>query len=231
MVPPNEFIPIAEETGLIVPLGRWVLHEACAQAARWQAAYRTRPPLSISVNLSPRQLLDPAIVGHVQEALEASGIPASSLTLEITESALVQDTDLTIERLTALKRLGVRLAIDDFGTGYSSLSYLQRFPVDVLKIDRSFLDVERNANPALVRAIVEIGKTLELDTVAEGIERDEQLTQFRALQCRHGQGYLFARPAAHEDITALFERADLGGDEKAEDAALAAAMADLSEGS
>jgi diguanylate cyclase (GGDEF)-like protein/PAS domain S-box-containing protein len=206
MVPPNEFIPIAEETGLIVPLGRWVLREACLQAARWQGSYLTHPPLTISVNLSPRQLLDLGIVDHVREALEESGIPPETLTLEITETALVQDTELTIERLSALKRLGVRLAIDDFGTGYSSLSYLQRFPVDVLKIDRSFLDVERNANPALVRAIVEIGRTLELDTVAEGIERNEQLTQFKALQCRHGQGFLFARPAAHADITALFDR-------------------------
>jgi diguanylate cyclase (GGDEF)-like protein/PAS domain S-box-containing protein len=209
LVPPNDFIPVAEETGLIVPLGRWVLHEACLQAARWQAAYRAHPPLSISVNLSPRQLLDRDIIAHVQEALEASGIPPETLTLEITESALVQDTEITIARLHALKALGVRLAIDDFGTGYSSLSYLQRFPVDVLKIDRSFLDVERNANPALVRAIVEIGRTLELDTVAEGIEHNEQLTQFRALQCRHGQGYLFARPAGHADITALFDRSGL----------------------
>jgi diguanylate cyclase (GGDEF)-like protein/PAS domain S-box-containing protein len=211
MIPPGDFIPVAEETGMIVPLGHWVLQRACAQAARWQAAFRTHPPLSISVNLSPRQLLDASIVDTVREALSSSGIPPETLTLEITETALVQDTELTIERLTALKRLGVRLAIDDFGTGYSSLSYLQRFPVDVLKIDRSFIDAaDRDANPALVRAIVELGRTLELDTVAEGIERNDQLHQFKALQCRLGQGYLFARPAAEDEISALFERTGLG---------------------
>jgi diguanylate cyclase (GGDEF)-like protein/PAS domain S-box-containing protein len=212
MIPPNDFIPIAEETGLIVPMGRWVLMEACTQAARWQAEYQTHPPLSISVNLSPRQLLDIAVVEHVREALAASGIAPETLTLEITETALVQDTEVTIERLAALKRLGVRLAIDDFGTGYSSLSYLQRFPVDVLKIDRSFIDaVDRDSNPALIRAIVELGHSLQLDTVAEGIERTDQLQQFRALQCRHGQGYFFARPASHEDISALFAREGIAG--------------------
>jgi diguanylate cyclase (GGDEF)-like protein/PAS domain S-box-containing protein len=211
-VPPNDFIPIAEDTGLIVPLGKWVLDTACMQAAEWQRSYPTRPPLHISVNLSTRQLTHPDIIEHVTSALRLSGLHPETLTLEITETALVQDTELTITRLKALKTLGVRLAIDDFGTGYSSLSYLQRFPVDVLKIDRSFIDsLDKDSNPALVRSIVELGNSLKLDTVAEGIERNEQLTQFRALHCRHGQGYFFARPASSQDISLLFAQQGIAG--------------------
>jgi diguanylate cyclase (GGDEF)-like protein/PAS domain S-box-containing protein len=210
LVPPGDFIPVAEETGLIVPIGAWVLREACAQIRAWQDAYPSRPPLHMSVNLSARQLQNPDIVTDVANAIQAAGIDPGTLTLEITETALVIDTEHTIMRLEQLKALGVRLAIDDFGTGYSSLSYLQRFPVDVLKIDRSFIDsLERGANPALVRAIVELGHSLELETVAEGIEHDEQLTQFKALQCQNGQGYLFARPAANDEIAALFAQRSL----------------------
>jgi diguanylate cyclase (GGDEF)-like protein/PAS domain S-box-containing protein len=208
MVSPADFIPLAEETGLIVPIGRWVLQEACRAAAAWQGEYDTHPPLGMSVNLSARQLQHAGVVDDVRQSLEAAGIDASTLTLEITETALVQDTEVTIARLCQLKALGVRLAVDDFGTGYSSLAYLQRFPVDVLKIDRSFIDgIDRDAvNPALVRAIVELGRTLELETVAEGIERNDQLDQFRELQCQHGQGFFFARPADRASIDELFAR-------------------------
>jgi diguanylate cyclase (GGDEF)-like protein/PAS domain S-box-containing protein len=202
MVPPGEFIPLAEETGLIVPMGRWILREACIQVAAWQRRYPTQPPLSVSVNVSMRQFSHGDIVADVRAALEDSGLAPGSLTLELTESALVQDTEATIALLNELKGLGVRLAVDDFGTGYSSLAYLQRFPLDVLKIDRSFVEgmVSGSQSPALVRAIVELGHSLELETVAEGIEHDEELTQFRALHCSLGQGYLFARPGGHADI-------------------------------
>ncbi|MBW3562177.1 MAG: EAL domain-containing protein [Actinobacteria bacterium] len=208
MVSPADFIPLAEETGLIVELGRWVLREACDQMVEWQHDYVDDPPMSMSVNLSAKQLLDPRIVSDVRAALTESGLDPVNLTLEITESALVTDTEATINSLTELKALGVKLAIDDFGTGYSSLSYLQRFPIDVLKIDRSFIDQvgDRPANPALARAIVELGHSLELETVAEGIERDDQLVQFQALQCHSGQGYLFARPGDRDGTAALLAR-------------------------
>jgi EAL domain-containing protein (putative c-di-GMP-specific phosphodiesterase class I) len=205
MVHPGDFIPLAEETGLIVPMGRWVLDEACRQVASWQARFDTEEPLSVSVNVSMRQVSHGDIVGDVEAALAASGLEAGSLTLEVTESALVRDTDATIALLEELKALGVRLAIDDFGTGYSSLSYLQRFPLDVLKIDRSFVEgmVSGAQNPALVRAIVELGHSLQLETVAEGIEHPEELAQFRALRCDLGQGYLFAPPATPDAIELL----------------------------
>ncbi|MFP5309155.1 MAG: putative bifunctional diguanylate cyclase/phosphodiesterase [Actinomycetes bacterium] len=205
MVSPGEFIPLAEETGLIIPIGRWVLLEACQQIATWQQLFSTEPPLHVSVNVSMKQLSHGDVVADVREALALSGIDPSGLTLELTESALVQDPDATVKVLRELKGLGVRLAVDDFGTGYSSLSYLQRFPVDVLKIDRSFVEgvVDGSQNPALVRAIVDIGHSLKLETVAEGIEHDEELTQCRALQCHLGQGYLFARPAKGDDIEEL----------------------------
>ncbi|MBW3657392.1 MAG: EAL domain-containing protein [Actinobacteria bacterium] len=213
MVSPAEFIPLAEETGLIIPMGRWILREACRQVTDWQTRFDTEPPLSVSVNVSMRQFSHGDIVRDVREALEESGLAPGSLTLELTESALVQDTDATIRLLRQLKALGVRLAVDDFGTGYSSLAYLQRFPLDVLKIDRSFVEgmVNGSQSPALVRAIVEIGHSLQLETVAEGIEHDEELTQFRALHCSLGQGYLFARPGAHDTIEHLIaERARVG---------------------
>jgi diguanylate cyclase (GGDEF)-like protein/PAS domain S-box-containing protein len=205
MVSPGEFIPLAEETGLIIPIGRWVLLEACTQIAAWQDLFSTEPPLHISVNVSMKQLSHGDVVADVREALDRSGIDPAGLTLELTESALVQDPDATVQVLRQLKALGVRLAVDDFGTGYSSLSYLQRFPVDILKIDRSFVEgvVDGSQNPALVRAIVDIGHSLKLETVAEGIEHDEELTQCRALQCHLGQGYLFARPAKGDDIEEL----------------------------
>ena len=197
-IPPNQFIPLAEETGLIVPMGRWVLNEACREGVRLQTTFARSEPLAISVNLSVRQLQSDSIVGDVRTALEKSGLPPGSLVLEITESVMMSDTDFAVQRLSDLKALGVRLAMDDFGTGYSSLSYLSRFPVDILKMDRSF--VGSGENVALQSAIIALGASLELDVVAEGIELPEQERSLHDLGCEIGQGFLFARPMATEEL-------------------------------
>jgi diguanylate cyclase (GGDEF)-like protein/PAS domain S-box-containing protein len=205
IVPPAAFIPLAEETGLIIPIGRWVLEQACQQARQWQQTAGRQ--LSISVNLSVRQFQDPGLVDDVARALGHAGLGPGSLVLEITESLLMHDTDATIAKLHELKALGVRLAIDDFGTGYSSLSYLRRFPVDILKVDKSFIDAvaANGEDPALARAIIELGHTLRLQTVAEGIEAPEQARQLRTLQCELGQGYYFARPLDADQVATLLE--------------------------
>ena len=195
-ISPVQFVPLAEETGLIVPLGRWVLRTACQQGRGFQETLSDDRLLSISVNLSVRQLQDPALVDHVLEALEESGLRPDCLTLEITESVLMIDVKETIGKLEQLKGLGIRLAVDDFGTGYSSLSYLSQFPVDMLKIDRAFVRPVAGGveNSALVHAIVRLAEALHLDTVAEGIEDQDQLRQLSKLGCRTGQGFLFAAP-------------------------------------
>ena len=195
-VPPSRFVELAEETGLIIPLGRWVLKEACERARDWHAHYRGRRPLQMSVNLSARHFQDPSLLQDVQAALGDSGLEPWALTLEITESVLMHSSESTLNRLRALKGLGLNLAIDDFGTGYSSLGYLQQFPIDVLKIDRSFVESVgvRDADPVLARAIIALGRTLQIETIAEGIERPEQRDGLRTLGCTLGQGYYFARP-------------------------------------
>ncbi|MBW3657393.1 MAG: EAL domain-containing protein [Actinobacteria bacterium] len=202
IIAPATFIPLAEETGLIVPIGRWVVREACRQVKEWQDRYPDAVPLRVSVNVSPTQIQRGDVTHDVAVALSTSGLDPSCLTLEITESALMSDTDRVVRIMNELKGLGVSLAVDDFGTGYSSLAYLQNFPFDVLKIDRSFIDglTSGAQSPAVVRAIIELGRSLELDTIAEGIEFDEQLDRFRELRCNLGQGYLFARPAAAADL-------------------------------
>jgi diguanylate cyclase (GGDEF)-like protein/PAS domain S-box-containing protein len=194
MIPPDQFIPLAEETGLIIPMGRWVLETACREGVRLQAKFPRAEPLAMSVNLSVRQLQSDSIVADVRHALEQSGLSPSALVLEITESVMMADTDFAVQRLEDLKALGVRLAMDDFGTGYSSLSYLSRFPVDILKMDRSF--VGSGENVALTSAIIALGSSLELDVVAEGIELEEQEESLHDLGCELGQGFLFARPMA-----------------------------------
>jgi EAL domain-containing protein (putative c-di-GMP-specific phosphodiesterase class I) len=203
VVSPGVFIPVAEETGLIVPIGRWVLQRACATAQEWTRVRGT--PLRITVNVSARQLLDEHLVEDVRGALAESGLPASQLTLELTESSLMTDTALSLERLTSLKALGVSLAIDDFGTGYCSLAYLQRYPIDVLKIDKSFVDVldQDDVGPVLAGVIVALGNTLQMHTVAEGIETELQRERVLALGCELGQGYLFSRPLAASAFDAL----------------------------
>jgi EAL domain-containing protein (putative c-di-GMP-specific phosphodiesterase class I) len=193
MVSPVDFIPIAEETGLIIPIGRWVLREGCRHARRLEQIGDRAPRMSI--NLSLKQIQHSDIVADVRDALEESGLAPERLVLEITESVLMADTDLAVERLQALKGLGVALALDDFGTGYSSLSYLSRFPVDILKMDRSFL--QEGSSPGargLATAVVGLGATLALEVVAEGIEVPEQWDALRELGCELGQGFLFARP-------------------------------------
>ena len=215
-VPPMDFIPLAEENGLILELGRWILETACHQTRAWQAA-AGRAGLTISVNLSGRQILDRDLVPDVRRILAESGLAPHDLTLEMTESVLVQDVEATVSTLKALKALGVRLAIDDFGTGYSSLSYLRQFPIDILKIDRSFvssLDGSMDST-ALVRSILDLSTTLRLDTVAEGIEESEQRDVLRDLGAQQGQGYLFARPMGPMDLGELLAdrsaAADAGG--------------------
>jgi diguanylate cyclase (GGDEF)-like protein/PAS domain S-box-containing protein len=195
LVPPDQFIPFAEEMGLIVPIGRWVLREGCRQASALQDLLPVDPPLTMAVNLSVKQLQHSDIVGDVRDALEDSGLDPACLTLEITETVMMTDTDLAVQRLRELKELGVRLAMDDFGTGYSSLSYLSKFPVDILKMDRSFLRADASPETAgLATAVVSLGETLDLEVVAEGIELPEQWNTLRDLGCDLGQGFYFARP-------------------------------------
>jgi EAL domain-containing protein (putative c-di-GMP-specific phosphodiesterase class I) len=204
LLAPAEFLQVAEETGAIVPLGAWVLQEACRQASQWAKACPEQR-LTMSVNLSPRQLSDPAIVATVAAALSESGLPAGHLVLELTEGLLVSDGPAVVDRLFALKALGVRLAIDDFGTGYSSLSYLRRLPFDILKIDKLFVDGVAGGPEAsaFAQAIIKMAHSLHLETVAEGVEHDDQTQHLRQLGCELAQGYHFARPLTPEDITAL----------------------------
>jgi EAL domain-containing protein (putative c-di-GMP-specific phosphodiesterase class I) len=202
-VPPMEFIPLAEESGLILEIGRWILETACRQTKSWQD--ETGTALTVSVNMSGRQMADQAFVADVGRILSDSGLDPRNLTLEITESVLVKDVDATVTAFRALKSLGIRLAIDDFGTGYSSLSYLRQFPIDILKVDRSFvagLDGSKDSL-ALVRSILNLSSTLRLDTVAEGIETTVQRQALRGLGAQRGQGYLFARPMGPDDLRDL----------------------------
>jgi predicted signal transduction protein with EAL and GGDEF domain len=199
LVPPGDFIPLAEETGTITGIGRWVLREAVHQGAAWSAS--SGRPLRMSVNLSPRQVLDEDIPALVAEVLAESGFPARQLTLEVTEGVFVHDLDRVVAQLHALRALGVRIAIDDFGTGFSSLSYLRRLPADVLKIDRSFVSdlPDSRSSAGLVASIIELARTLQLDVVAEGVETEEQRHCLADLGCGLAQGYLFARPRPAEE--------------------------------
>ncbi len=207
LVPPLEFIPLAEETGLIVPIGTWVLREATLWGKALQERYPRQPPLRVAVNLSARQLQRPEIVQDVAEALMRSGLSPESLVLEITESVMMRDVELSLQRLRELKALGVQLAVDDFGTGYSSLNYIQQFPVDILKVDKSFIDAfdldERKS--ALTATIIKLAEDLDLRPVAEGIERADQLEHLLRLRCDLGQGYYFARPLPPEGVDELIE--------------------------
>ncbi|MFN2526802.1 MAG: putative bifunctional diguanylate cyclase/phosphodiesterase [Actinomycetota bacterium] len=207
LVPPLDFIPLAEETGLIVTIGRRVLREACRQTKEWHDRFPQEKPLSISVNLSARQLQDPGLVQDVVSVLHETGLDPQYLVLEITESVLMAHTNETMTTLHDLRKLGVRLAIDDFGTGYSSLAYLQRLPVNILKIDRSFVaGLEGGSTEwAMTRAIIELGQSLNLQTVAEGIEEPEQVLHLQSLQCDHYQGFYFAKPLQPGQIEELLE--------------------------
>jgi len=203
-IAPLQFIPLAEETGLIVPIGRWVLLEACRQATILHQRFQRDPALTMSVNLSVKQLQSDAIVEHVREALQMTGVEPSTLVLEITETVMMADPDTASARLDELKALGVRIAMDDFGTGYSSLSYLSRLPVDILKMDRSFLRAG-NTDSGLAAAIIAIGERLGLEVVAEGIEEPEQIGTLRDLGCELGQGFLFARPMSQPALVSYLD--------------------------
>jgi diguanylate cyclase (GGDEF)-like protein len=204
LVSPLDFINLAEETGLIVPIGRWVLAQATRQAAEWQSS-APLGRLRMSVNVSVRQFQHPDLLGDVTSALQASGLDPRLLTLEITESLFAEDSDGTAEKLRVLTEMGVRLALDDFGTGYSSLSYLRRFPIDTLKIDKSFVDgVTTSAEGhAVVAAITQLGQTLRLEVVAEGLESADQVEALGRLTCPLGQGYHFAKPLPADQAAAM----------------------------
>jgi diguanylate cyclase (GGDEF)-like protein/PAS domain S-box-containing protein len=203
LIPPSEFIPLAEDTGLIVPIGSWVLHEACRQLGHWRRTIEGYSHLGIAVNVSGRQLQDAPFVLNVREAVELAGLDPDAVTLEITESLLLDDADAIANQLHELKAFGVRLAIDDFGTGYSSLSYLSRFPLDVMKIDKSFVvgtpgSVDRQA---MLRSIVNMGRSFHLSTLGEGIETTAELERVCASGCDLGQGFLFDRPLTADEAT------------------------------
>jgi diguanylate cyclase (GGDEF)-like protein len=201
-VEPDAFIPLLEETGMIVEIGRWVVHEACRQGAAW---HRMGYPVDIAVNVSARQLDTDQLIEDIEGALADSGLAATSLTIEITETTLMRNVEETARRLTAIKALGVRIAIDDFGTGYSSLAHLQKFPVDALKIDRSFISGMRDnkEGETLIHTLVQLGKALSIETLAEGIEQPQELSLLREEDCDSGQGFLFARPLDADAVEAF----------------------------
>jgi diguanylate cyclase (GGDEF)-like protein len=212
---PGQFIPTAEESGLIVPLGRSVLRQACLQAVTWQRGPAGGRPLTMSVNVSAKQLAHPGWAEEVAEALDQTGLEPRRLALEITESVLMDDPEATAARLEALRRLGVRIAIDDFGTGYSSLGYLRRLPVDVLKIDKTFIDgvAEGPHESALARAVIKLASTLKLEAVAEGVSNAAQVLALRRLRCPFGQGFHFARPQPAEGVAELLARGLAAGED------------------
>jgi diguanylate cyclase (GGDEF)-like protein len=213
VVAPNEFVPLLEQGGLIVDIGRWVLEQACIQGARWR---EEGFDVGVAVNVSALQLERDEFVEQVADALSASGMTPSALTLEITESTLMRDPQATARRLTAIKALGARLAIDDFGTGYSSLSHLQQLPVDSLKIDRSFV-CQLSGNPdgeKLIHTLVQLGKALSIETLAEGIEQQDELSLLRDEQCDSGQGFLFAKPLSPEAASAFLQNWKLARDQQ-----------------
>jgi EAL domain-containing protein (putative c-di-GMP-specific phosphodiesterase class I) len=202
-IPPAQFIPVAEETGMIVAIGKWVLKTACAQNIAWQR--QGLPPLCMAVNLSARQFTDPDFLADIVATLEQSGMKPELLELELTESMVMHNPGQAAGLLAAVKRLGVRIAIDDFGVGYSSLAQIKRFPIDTLKVDRSFIrDLMENAEDrAITQAIIAMGKTLSLTVVAEGVETQEQQNFLRDHACDAMQGYYFSRPLAHDQFASL----------------------------
>jgi predicted signal transduction protein with EAL and GGDEF domain len=202
LIAPGEFIPIAEDTGLILPIGAWVLREACRQFARWRANLGAAAPHSISVNLSRNQLLLPDLPKTIGGILEEYGVPPECLHLEITESAVMKDAAAAVKMLHAVKALGVKLDMDDFGTGYSSLACLHQFPLDVLKIDRSFvMNIDRGRDfAALAHAVTQLARNLNISVVAEGIETAAQALMLQSLECEFGQGYHFSKPLLADHI-------------------------------
>ncbi|MEO8072224.1 MAG: EAL domain-containing protein [Acidobacteriota bacterium] len=205
IVSPLEFIPVAEETGLIIPLGEWILRESCRQLSAWQSEFKMNPPLTMSVNLSCKQFVQTDLVERIVEIIRDTKIEASSLRLEITESHLMKDSEAAILIMNNLRALGIKLSIDDFGTGYSSLSYLHRLPINYLKVDRSFVSQmqENSENREIVRTIILLAKNLNLEVIAEGIETIEQAQYLKSLTCNFGQGYLYSKPVDAPSATKL----------------------------
>lgn len=207
LLQPSHFIPLAEETGLIIPLGWWVLGEACRQMSLWLEQFTDMPELSVSVNLSPKQFQESRLVERVKETIERSGFDFRRLRFEITEGVLMEEVDVSVETINELRALGIQVNIDDFGTGYSSLSYLQQLPIDTLKIDRSFvsdLDVS-GQKPQVIQAIVGLARDLGISVVAEGIETQEQSARLKFLKCDEGQGFLYSEPVDGDTATKLLE--------------------------
>jgi diguanylate cyclase (GGDEF)-like protein len=205
LIPPNEFIPVSESTGLIVPMTVKILHSACDQVVKWQRASQMSQPLSVAVNLSGKHFGHPALVEQINTIIAETGIDPASLKLELTESAVMENAETAILMLKEIKKTGVQISIDDFGTGYSSLSYLHRFPIDLLKVDRSFVSAmeENSENGEIVRTVIALAKALNLKVVAEGIESIHQYHQLKVLGCEYGQGYLFSKPLPVHDIERL----------------------------
>ncbi len=207
LVSPDEFIPMSESTGLIVPMTIKILHSACWQIEQWQKRSPQVKPLSIAVNLSGKHFAHPGLVDQIEEVIRVTGIPPSSLKLELTESAVMENAETAILMLKQIKETGVQISIDDFGTGYSSLSYLHKFPIDLLKVDQSFVGAmeENSENGEIVRTVIALAKALNLKVVAEGIESIHQYHQLRILGCEYGQGYLFSKPLKAADIERLLD--------------------------
>ena len=209
---PSILVPLAERSGLIVEIGQWVLERACSDRHRWQS-HRPADDLAVSVNVSAHQLMSPDYARSVSSVLAGTGTDPNAVTLEITESVFVQDSERALVVLNELKRIGVQLALDDFGTGYSSLSYLNRFPIDVVKIDRAFV-VNLGIDPAseaIVLAVIDLGHTLGMSVVAEGVETATQHRHLISLGCDFCQGYYFARPMNSDDVDSLLVQPELGG--------------------
>lgn len=211
LIPPDTFIPIAEETGLIIPIGHWVLKEACYDLVRWQKRIQNRHPLFVSVNISCKQFLRPNLIEEIQQILLESGLPPEQLKLEITETALMENTDETVRLIEQLKKSGIKIVIDDFGTGYSSMSYLQQLPIDTLKVDRSFISKMSHAtdeNKKIVETIIALAHELKMNVVAEGVETREQHSVLTGMKCQLAQGFLFSRPLQKEKMDELIKNID-----------------------
>jgi diguanylate cyclase (GGDEF)-like protein len=202
---PLAFIPVAEESRLIVPIGRWVIEQACRQAAAWQELRPDSAPVAVAVNLSARQLADPEVTAHIERSIEANGIEPSTLWLELTESTLLEDTAYVERTLGALRRLGVHLVLDDFGVGFSSLGYLKRLPLSMVKLDRTFVENVTNSpnDAAIVRAVSEMSETIGIGVIAEGVETEEQVRVARELGCGYAQGFHFAEPVPADQVRSL----------------------------